>query len=86
MLDVAPTDSDGTPVPEALLKAMQQDRAWWTIFCFIIVTALSFLFSILIKEDLRRLKYGKREPQEIAKAASAGSEDGYKRLDEKPEL
>jgi len=58
---VKTTDAEGVPVPEDVLLVKQQDRVWWTIFIMIGITAIALLLSFFIKEDLRRLTYGKDE-------------------------
>mmetsp|Transcript_4223 Transcript_4223/g.5255 ORF Transcript_4223/g.5255 Transcript_4223/m.5255 type:complete len:130 (+) Transcript_4223:1287-1676(+) len=72
VLDVNAYDSEGVPVPEDQLNHMKQDRAWWTIFCFMIIIGMSFLISLFIKEDLKRLRFGKKSEA----AADAGSDKG----------
>lgn len=59
MLDINIYEEDGTLIPEDVLKHSQADRAWWTIFCFCIISSVSFCLSLFVKEDLRRLRFGK---------------------------
>lgn len=79
-LNVMTTERDGTPVPEDELLIRQQDRVWWTIFIMIMVTAVALLMSIFIKEDLRRLSYGKTNGQTTSSSEEESEkEDGSDR-------
>ena len=93
VLDVSIYNKDGTLVQPDLLLTTQQDRAWWTIFGFMCITAVSFLISVFIKEDLRRLRFGQSGGEAgtvtvFDTGATPGgddnsdSEDGYKKLND----
>ena len=58
-LDVKRVNDDGTPRPEADILLNRQNRVWWTFFAMICVASVSFFVSLFIKEDLKRMNFGK---------------------------
>jgi predicted membrane channel-forming protein YqfA (hemolysin III family) len=57
ILDIEKTYEDGTEIPEYLYIKMQQNAAWWSFSIMVIITVVSFVLAIFIKEDLRRLRF-----------------------------
>jgi len=44
---------------------MQKDAIWWAFSVMVLITIISFIMAMFVKEDLRRLRYSNLTSSEV---------------------
>ena len=87
------TTSDGVEIPYDEWLRKTQDHCWWSFFGYGFISTICLVIVLFIKEDLRRLNFGKQnnnsddagvEMKDLVDGPLSDEkvEDGYKRLDD----
>ena len=59
VIDVPVTTSDGVEIPYDDWLRKTQDHCWWSFFGYGFISTICLVIVLFIKEDLRRLNFGK---------------------------